>query len=69
MGYAATLGGMRSLVASVSYLQAFIAFENTDWARVESLLTLTSSLQPRLELYWGGGGEPHGLRCCVLLRA
>lgn len=52
MGFAASLGGLRSLVASITYLQAFAAFENVDWARVESLFGLTTSLQPRHDLYW-----------------
>jgi hypothetical protein len=52
MGFAASLGGLRSLVASITYLQAFSAFERVDWAQVDSLLSLTTSLQPRLDLYW-----------------
>jgi hypothetical protein len=52
MGFAASLGGLRSLVASITYLQAFNAFEKVDWAEVDSLMSLTTSLQPRLDLYW-----------------
>lgn len=52
MGFAASLGGLRSLVASITYLQAYSAFEDTDWGRVDSLMTLTTRLQPRDASYW-----------------
>lgn len=51
-GFAAALGGLRSLVASVTYLQAYAAFEETDWGRVDSLMTITTRLQPREAGYW-----------------
>ena len=50
--FAASLGGLRSLVASITYLQAYVAFENVDWGKVDSLMTLTTRLQPREETYW-----------------
>jgi tetratricopeptide (TPR) repeat protein len=52
MGFAASLGGLRSLVASLTYLQAYTAFEDLAWGRVDSLMSLTTSLQPREALYW-----------------
>lgn len=52
MGFAASLGGLRSLVASITYLQAYTAFEDTDWAKVDSLMTVTTRLQPREANYW-----------------
>lgn len=52
MGFAASLGGLRSLVASVTYLQAYSAFENVDWAKVDSLFKLTTRLQPGYGSYW-----------------
>jgi hypothetical protein len=52
MGFAASLGGLRSLVASITYLQAFEAFSNTDWAQVDSLLSLTTALEPHFDPYW-----------------
>ena len=52
MGFAASLGGLRSLVASVTYLQAFTAFENVDWAKVDGLFQLTTRLQPGYDKYW-----------------
>ncbi len=52
MGFAASLGGLRSLVASITYLQAYSAFEDTDWGKVDSLMTITTRLQPREVTYW-----------------
>ena len=52
MGFAASLGGLRSLVASITYLQAFTAFENVDWAKVDGLFQLTTRLQPGYGKYW-----------------
>lgn len=52
MGFAASLGGLRSLVASITYLQAYSAFESVDWAKVDSLFQLTTRLQPGYGKYW-----------------
>ncbi len=52
MGFAASLGGLRSLVASITYLQAYSAFEDTDWGKVDSLMAVTTRLQPREVSYW-----------------
>ena len=52
MGFAASLGGLRSLVASITYLQAYDAWANVDWARVDAYFQLTTSLQPRFDKYW-----------------
>jgi len=52
MGFAASLGGLRSLVASIIYLQAYDAWTNINWAKVDSLFQLTTSLQPRYDRYW-----------------
>lgn len=52
MAFAASLGGLRSLVASVVYLQAYTAFERSNWAQVESLHSLTTQLQPNYPPYW-----------------
>ncbi len=58
---AGALGGMRSLAASMTYLQAFAAFEEVKWSEVESLLTLTTRLEPRLDFYWDDAGTRMGL--------
>lgn len=52
MGFAASLGGLRSLVASITYLQAYEAWSNVDWARVDSYFQITTTLQPRYDKYW-----------------
>lgn len=52
MGFAAALGGLRSLVATITYLQAYHEWENVNWAKVDSLLRLTTSLQPGYTNYW-----------------
>lgn len=52
MSFAAALGGLRSLVASIVSLEAYTAFENVDWAKVDSLYQLVTRLQPRATTYW-----------------
>ncbi len=52
MSFAASLGGLRSLVASITYLQAYAEFENVNWAKVDSLFQLTTRLQPHYASYW-----------------
>lgn len=52
VSFAAALGGLRSLVASVIQLEAYTAFENVDWAKVDSLYQLVTRLQPRAVTYW-----------------
>lgn len=52
MSFAASLGGLRSLVASFTYLRAYNAWENVNWAAVDSLFQITTRLQPRYEHYW-----------------
>ncbi len=52
VGFAASLGGLRSLAASITYLMGFSAFEDTDWPRVDFLYGVTTQLQPRFDEYW-----------------
>lgn len=52
MSFAASLGGLRSLVASVTYLRAYREWENINWAKVDSLFQLTTRLQPMYPNYW-----------------
>ncbi len=52
LSFAAALGGLRSLVASITYLQGFTAHEHNDWASVDRLMTITTLLQPRYAAYW-----------------
>lgn len=53
--FVATLGGARSVVASIEHLRAFAAWENRDWAVVEQRFRLVQQLQPRVPEYWVTG--------------
>lgn len=52
MSFAAALGGLRSLIASITYLRAYHEWENINWAKVDSLFQITTRLQPRYQNYW-----------------
>ena len=48
-----TLGGLRNVVASITYLQAFTAaFDDRDWGTADTLMTMTTRLQPTEPIYW-----------------
>ncbi len=51
-GFTAALGGLRALVASITYMQAYGAFENVEWGKVDTFFTWTTRLQPRDASYW-----------------
>lgn len=53
--WAVTLGGLRTLVATFSYLQAFTAFTEQNWADVEEAMNTTVDLAPRTPHYWEEG--------------
>lgn len=61
MSFAASLGGLRSLIASVTYLQAFAAWEDVDWGKVDSLMSVTTRLQPKFDVYWDDAASYMGL--------
>jgi hypothetical protein len=49
----ATLGGMRDLAASITYLLAFsAAFDDVDWGMADTLMTMTTRLEPTEPIYW-----------------
>ncbi|OAI56479.1 hypothetical protein AYO49_04215 [Verrucomicrobiaceae bacterium SCGC AG-212-N21] len=50
-----SLGGLRNLVASISYLEAYTAWEELDWGRVDTLMTFATRLQPTEPTYWDEG--------------
>jgi tetratricopeptide (TPR) repeat protein len=50
--FAASLGGLRSLVASITYLRAYREWENINWGKVDSLFQITTRLQPTYFNYW-----------------
>ena len=50
------LGGYRSIVASLLYVESQVFFERRDWAKVETAYRLVTRLQPQFERYWELGG-------------
>jgi hypothetical protein len=50
-----SLGGLRNLVASISYLEAYAAWEELDWGKVDTLMTFATRLQPTEPTYWDEG--------------
>ena len=52
LGFAAALGGFRSIVADFTFIEAESAWEQTDWARLLLLLRQTTALQPHVTLFW-----------------
>jgi hypothetical protein len=52
LGFIAALSGFRSLVADALFLQAHVAWEQTEWGRVLLLFRRITTLQPRALLFW-----------------
>lgn len=52
MGFLAALGGFRSLLAAVLWIDAYTAWEQTEWGRMAGLFNTVTTLQPRSTLYW-----------------
>lgn len=52
LGFLAALSGFRSLVADVLFIQAHVAWEQTEWGRVLRLFRHVTILQPRGILFW-----------------
>jgi hypothetical protein len=50
--FLATLGGLRSLVASVGFLEAYSAWEKDDWGTLDNRMTLVTRMQPYEPTYW-----------------
>ena len=51
-GFIAALSGFRSIIADVLFIQAHVAWEQTEWGRVLLLLRQVTTLQPRAVLFW-----------------
>jgi hypothetical protein len=51
-GFIAALSGFRSIIADVLFIQAHVAWEQTQWGRVLLLLRQVTTLQPRSVLFW-----------------
>jgi hypothetical protein len=52
LGFVAVLSGFRSIVADLSFVQAHVAWERTEWERVLFLFRQITTLQPRAVLFW-----------------
>jgi len=52
LGFIAALSGFRAAVADVFFIQAHVAWENTEWGRVLLLFRQVTTLQPRAILFW-----------------
>jgi hypothetical protein len=50
--FIAALSGFRSLVADILFIQAHVAWEQTEWGRVLLLFRQVTTLQPRSILFW-----------------
>lgn len=57
MGLAASLGGLRSMVASGLYLHSASAWEDKDWGAVDSRMSIACRLDPRYAGYWDNGAN------------
>jgi hypothetical protein len=52
LGFVAALSGFRSLVADALFIEAHVAWEQTEWSRVLFLFRQVTTLQPRAVLFW-----------------
>ena len=52
LGVVAALSGFRSVIADFLFIQAHVAWERTEWARVLLLFRQVTTLQPRSVLFW-----------------
>jgi hypothetical protein len=52
LGFIAALSGFRAIVADALFVQAHVAWENTEWGRMLLLFRHITTLQPRVLLFW-----------------
>jgi tetratricopeptide (TPR) repeat protein len=52
LGFIAALSGFRSIVGDALFIQAHVAWEQTEWGRVLLLFRHATTLQPRAVLFW-----------------
>jgi hypothetical protein len=52
LSFLAALSGFRSVVADIIFIQAHVAWEETQWGRVLLLFREATTLQPRSLLFW-----------------
>jgi tetratricopeptide (TPR) repeat protein len=51
-GFVAAFSGFRAIVADILFIQAHVAWENTEWSRVLLLFRQATTLQPHAVLFW-----------------
>jgi hypothetical protein len=56
LGFIAALSGFRAAVADVLFIEAHVAWENTEWGRVLLLFRQVTTLQPRSVMFWDMAG-------------
>jgi len=52
LGFVAALSGFRAIVADALFIQAHVAWEQTEWGRILLLFRHITTLQPRMLLFW-----------------
>ncbi|PYK30653.1 MAG: hypothetical protein DME57_06205 [Verrucomicrobia bacterium] len=52
LSFIAALSGFRAIVADFLFIQAHVAWERTEWARVLFLFRQVTTLQPHVPLFW-----------------
>jgi tetratricopeptide (TPR) repeat protein len=52
VGFIAVLSGFRAIVADLVFIQAHVAWEQTEWGRVLLLFREATTLQPHAILFW-----------------
>lgn len=52
MGFLAALSGFRAPLAALLWIEAYTAWENTEWGRMAGLFDTVTTLQPRSTDYW-----------------
>lgn len=52
LGFIAALSGFRAIVADVVFIQAHVAWEQTEWGRVLLLFREATTLQPHAIMFW-----------------
>src|SRR5438477_3028347 len=55
-GFAAVLGGFRSVLSDLLFIDAHAAWERTDWRALLLRLRQTTELQPHVTLFWDIAG-------------
>lgn len=66
--FIAALGGYRALVASFLWVAAHVAWEDTEWGRMNHLMQSVVALQPRAWIYWDRAAWHMGWNASVWVR-